>query len=299
LNGYFTVGTLIAFTSVLPEFYEPIINLANMLTGLSGLIPYLDRYYEILNLDKEDLYKGIKLQKANRIEFSSVSLSIGDKKILDNISFVLSKREWIGIVGPIGSGKTSLALTLIRLYEPTSGVVRINGLDYKEYSLFSLREKILYISSKEPIIHGSLRENISLDKEYGSDKLRRIINIVGIDFADLEDIIDPEKLSEGQKQKIALARALIRDPDVLILDEATNSLDPQNESLILQNIRKYLEDSIIIIISHRFSSLKNVDTIYVLHNGRFIARGKHEELLKKCQLYSELMKEYSMFHVMS
>ncbi len=299
LNGYFTVGTLIAFTSVLPEFYEPIINLANMLTGLSGLIPYLDRYYEILNLDKEDLYRGIKLQKVNRIEFSSVSLSIGDKKILDNISFALSKREWIGIVGPIGSGKTSLALTLIRLYEPTSGVVRINGLDYKEYSLFSLREKILYISSKEPIIHGSLRENISLDKEYGSDKLRRIINIVGIDFADLEDIIDPEKLSEGQKQKIALARALIRDPDVLILDEATNSLDPQNESLILQNIRKYLEDSIIIIISHRFSSLKNVDTIYVLHNGRFIARGKHEELLKKCQLYSELMKEYSMFHVMS
>ncbi len=92
---------------------------------------------------------------------------------------------------------------------------------------------------------------------------------------------------------------MIRDPDVLILDEATNSLDPQNESFILQNIRKYLEDSIIIIISHRFSSLKNVDTIYVLRNGRFIARGKHEELLKKCQLYSELMKEYSMFHVMS
>ena len=299
LNGYFTVGTLIAFTSVLPEFYEPIINLANMLTGLSGLIPYLDRYYEILNMDKEDLYRGIKLQKVNRIEFSSVSLSIKEKKILDNISFALSKGEWIGIVGPIGSGKTSLALTLIRLYEPTSGVIRINGLDYKEYSLFSLREKMVYVSSKEPIIHGSLRENISLDKEYSSDKLRRIINIVGIDFADLEDIIDPEKLSEGQKQKIALARALIREPDVLILDEATNSLDPQNESFILQNIRKYLEDSIIIIISHRFSSLKNVDTIYVLRNGRFIARGKHEELLKKCQLYSELMKEYSIFHVMS
>lgn len=294
IQGYTTIGSVIAFTSVMGNLYEPVMNLTLTITYLTALIPYLERYYEVLNLEREELYRGEKLEKVNEIELANVILVLRDKQVLKNVSLRLRRGEWIGIVGPIGSGKTSLALLLVRFYEPSKSYVLINGKDYTKYSIASLRRRIIYISSKEPILDATLRENILMGMDCAEEELRKVLGMVGIDFAKPDDIIDPEKLSAGQRQKIALARALIRKPDVLILDEATNSLDTRSEFAILNKLKSFLRNSSVIIISHRFSSLKNTDKIYVLKDGEVIMSGVHEELMEKCSLYAQLVKTYTM-----
>jgi len=284
-KGLASVGAIVAFTNYLPQFYEPLTNLANSFTYLNALIPYVERYKEIVNIEKEDLDKGHELKSVKSIECKNVSVGI-----LSNVTLELKKNETIGIVGPIGSGKTTLALTLIRLREPETGHILINGKDYRVYSLRSLRKRIYYLPSKDWIFDGTLKENLMLDDMYREDEVIHVLKIVGIDFAELDDYITSKALSEGQKQKIALARALLRKPEVLILDEATNSLDVQNEAQVLEKIREFLKDSTLIIISHRLTALKNADKIFVLNKGKILDSGKHEELYERCSLYRTLVE---------
>ncbi len=294
IKGYFTIGTLIAFSSVLPHLYEPIMNIASLFTNLSSVIPHFERYKEIINLEKEDIAKGENLKHVDRIELLNVSIIMDSRKILDNVSLKVKRGETIGIVGPIGSGKTTLALTLIRIYEPDKGKILINNKDYKKYSLESIRKKIYYVPSKDVIINASLLENLTLGMQYPLADVQRVVSLIGIDFAELETIINPNKLSEGQKQKIALARALLRKPDVLILDEATNSLDANSEYELIYRIKEYLGDAIIIIISHRLTALRHAKKIYVMANGKIIDYGVHDELYKRCKIYKEIADRHKI-----
>lgn len=292
VQGYLTIGALIAFSTFLPALYEPIINIASTFTYLSALIPYLERYYEIVNLEEEPLTKGESLDKISEIRLERVAVSVNGKEILRDVNLSVGRSEMVAVVGPIGCGKTSLALTLLRFYEPFRGSVFVNGIDYNRFSIRSLRERIYYVPSKDFILPDSLAENLALGFKYSKEELLWCISLVGIDFANLETLIDPTKLSEGQKQKIALARAILRRPDVLILDEATNSLDAKTEDEIIRKLRENLPETTIIIISHRLTALRHAQQIYVMKDGEIIDKGSHDELLNRCSIYKEIVEKH-------
>ncbi len=292
VHGYLTIGALIAFSTFLPALYEPIINIASTFTNLSALIPYLERYYEIVNLEEEPLTKGESLDKISEIRLEHVDVSVNGKEILKDVNLSVRKNEMVAVVGPIGCGKTSLALTLLRFYEPFKGNVFVNGIDYNHFSIKSLRERIYYVPSKDFILSDSLAENLVLGFKYSKNELLWCISLVGIDFASLETLIDPTKLSEGQKQKIALARAILRKPDILILDEATNSLDAKTEDEIIRKLRESLPETTIIIISHRLTALRHAQQIYVMKDGKIIDKGSHDELLNRCSIYKEIVEKH-------
>ena len=267
VKGQISIGVLIAFSSILSSLYEPIMNIANFLTSMTAYIPYLERYYEVINIEKER--DGSKeLKEVRNIVIKNVTVSVDRKVLLRDINMKIKRGESIGIKGPIGSGKTTFALLLTRFYEPSSGAILINGIDYREYKLSSLRRRIYYVPSKDVILPLTLRENITLGTDISKEELNRVLRLTRIDFADLDTWINPSKLSEGQKQKIALARALALKPDVLILDEATNNLDRAEELRILSNIRKYMPGSTLILISHKETTLLNTNTICEIREGR-------------------------------
>ena len=267
VKGQISIGALIAFSSILSSLYEPIMNIANFLTTMTAYIPYLERYYEVINIEKER--DGTKeLKEVKNIVIKSITVGVDGKVLLRDINMEIKRGESIGIKGPIGSGKTTFALLLTRFYEPLSGAILINGIDYREYKLSSLRRRIYYVPSKDVILPLTLRENITLGNDISKEELNRVLRLTRIDFADPGTWINPSKLSEGQKQKIALARALALKPDVLILDEATNNLDRAEELRILSNIRKYMPSSTLILISHRETTLSNTNTICEIREGR-------------------------------
>ncbi len=267
VKGQISIGALIAFSSILSSLYEPIMNIANFLTSMTAYIPYLERYYEVINIEKER--DGTKeLKEVRNIVIKNVTVSVDRKVLLQDINMEIKRGESIGIKGPIGSGKTTFALLLTRFYEPSSGAILINEIDYREYKLSSLRRKIYYVPSKDVVLPLTLRENITLGNDISKEELNRVLRLTRIDFADPDTWINPSKLSEGQKQKIALARALALKPDVLILDEATNNLDRAEELRILNNIRKYMPGSTLILISHRETTLLNTNTICEIREGR-------------------------------
>jgi ABC-type multidrug transport system fused ATPase/permease subunit len=274
VKGEISIGSLLAFSSILSSLYEPIMNIANFFTAISAYIPYLERYYEVININKES--DGTKeLKRVDDITIRNVTVKVDGKILLQNVNIKIKRGEVIGVKGPIGSGKTTLALLLTRFYEPATGEILINGVNYKEYTLASLRKKIYYVPSKDVILPVTLRENITLGNNISENELNQILKITRIDFASLDTKIDPNKLSEGQKQKVALARALALKPDVIILDEATNNLDRDDELKILKNIREHIPHVTLILISHRDSTLANTNTICIVNSGRVKCYKKH------------------------
>ncbi len=292
IRGYTSVGAIIAFTQVLPNLYEPIMNIANMFTNLAAMTPYLERYRELENLEKEPLEGGKPLGRINRVVAENVTVEEDGKTLLRGVSLKLGRGEAIGVVGPIGSGKTTLALTLLRFHEPSRGRITINGEDYKEYSLKDLRRRIYYLPAREPILPATLAENLALGEDHPREELERAARAAGIDFATLDTGISQDNLSEGQKQKVALARAILRKPDILILDEATNSLDAEAEDQALTRLRRELPDTAIIIISHRLTALKHAEKIYVITDGRIVDHGTHQELIQRCEAYRRIVERH-------
>ncbi len=287
-----TVGTLIAFTGVMYNLYEPIINLSNMFTHMAASTPYLRRYREVISLATEDENLGVDLKDVNNIKLNNVVVELHGHKILKGINLNLKKGSFIGIVGPSGAGKTTLLLTLIRFFEPTKGSVIINGSDYRKYNLRSLRNRIRYVSSREPLFEGTVLENVTLGLrcKVSEKRIRDILEMCRVNFVkDLHDVISPNKLSEGQKQRLVLARALLSNPDVLLLDEALNAVDAITEDAILRSIKKELRNKIVIVVSHRATALKHTDMIYVIDAGTIKDKGTHTELFEHCDLYRDLI----------
>ncbi len=226
--------------------------------------------------------------------FRDVWFSYDGLEVLKDFSMRVHPGEHVAVVGASGSGKTTIAALLLRLYEPRKGDVLVNGKSIREYSLKSLRRRVLYVPSKPFLFNASVRDNITLGEEFSEEELRRVLRVCRVDFIDDLDKSIGElgsALSEGQRQRIGLARALIRKPSVLILDEATSGVDAKTEAEILRELRKAYPDMTVIVMSHRLSTVMNADRIVVLHNGKAVAQGKHEELLRTCPEYFNLIKE--------
>ncbi len=292
--GHTTVGTVISFTGAMYNIYEPLVNISGNIVNALNMVPYVKRYKEIMEIETEDLDYGRPLEKIEILKAEDMSVELNSFTILKEINFLARRGEVIGITGPSGSGKTTLLLTMIRLVEPSSGYLIINNSDYRAFRIRDLRRLVYYVPPEDFILKASLQENLALGDKIDEDVLREAADVANIDFATLNDTIDPEKLSLGQKQRIALARALVRRPQVLLLDESLSGLETPLEDLVLRKTVKYLKNSIVVVVSHRLSALRHANRIYVMSEGRIEDSGPHEELYGRCRLYREIVDKYKV-----
>jgi ATP-binding cassette subfamily B protein len=216
---------------------------------------------------------------------------------LDNVSFEVPIGYTFGIVGRSGSGKTTITRLLQRLHSDYGGLIKVDGIDVREYNVSHLRRSLGVVLQENFLFSGTIRENITAAKSHATfDEVVRAARLAGA-----EEFIDrlprgyethiyegSPNLSGGQRQRVAIARALILDPRILILDEATSALDPDSEAIVNENIRRIAAGRTVIVISHRLSSLVNSDAILVLDHGKVAAIGRHDELLQACDIYAGL-----------
>lgn len=299
IQGFLSYGTLIVLVRYIssPESYAKWIIEGFQIRNLCR-ISY-ERIQKVLEKEEEEIEKGETLEKIETIEFNNLSFSYANtEKILEDIAIKVNKDEKIALVGRTGSGKTTIVNLLCRFYEVPDGSIKINGKDYKEYSIKSLRNKIGYIMQKVVIFEESILENINYaGKDIPKERIIEICKKLNlhekiVSFPEGYETIlkeDTNLFSAGEKQLINFARVMVEDPEIIILDEATSSLSYKSEMMVRQAIEEITKGKISFIIAHRLSTIKNCDTIILLQNGKIIEQGNHEELIAKQGEYYELL----------
>ena len=297
LNGVLSLGSLIAFTTYMWEFYGPIFGLIESFASFQRVKVSIERVFELLDLEEEKSGTYRAPIRGN-VVFDNVWFTYdGIHYVLKNVSLDIKSGERVGIVGPSGAGKTTMAKLMLRLYEPQFGKIAVDGVDLKEYDLESLRRQVAMVMQDTPLFDISIAENITIAKpEVSPLEVMRVAKLAAAhDFImKLPEAYDTEvgrrgaKLSGGEKARIALAAALLKDPRILILDEPTAMLDALTEDKVIEALERVTKYRTTLIIAHRLSTLKFTDRIVVLDDGRVIETGAHKELLKKGGLYAEL-----------
>jgi ATP-binding cassette subfamily B protein len=300
-KGYTTLGTIIAFSNYMGMFWQPINNISNFYNQLLVAMASTERIFEILDIqpdvqDDPDAYDLPPIR--GEITFENVSFSYDEEKpVLKDVSFTIKAGETIALVGETGAGKTTIINLIARFYEPQKGRILIDGHDIKNVTLNSLRKQMGIMLQDTFIFSGTIADNIRYAKpEATMDEVISAAKIVNAHefIMKMEKGYDTEvnergsRLSIGQRQLIAFARALLADPKILILDEATSAVDTQTEVLIQQAIEKLTSGRTSIIIAHRLSTIRNADRIFVIHDGQIVEEGNHEQLIEKKGYYYNL-----------
>lgn len=298
-----TAGDLISFITAIGLMQQPLKKLVSRNSELYEIIPSCDRVMDVLKEDIEvDSYAETPKPfnpDIRSIEFKDVCFTYPntEKEVLSNINLEVKKGEIIAFVGSSGSGKTTIVNMIPRFYDPTSGAIKINGIDTKEYSLKEFREYIGLVPQETFLFSGTISENIAFGKEKVSqekiEKAARMAN--AYDFImNLEKGFNTEVgergvlLSGGQKQRIAIARALIQNPSIMIFDEATSALDTESERLVQDALDKLMYGRTTFVIAHRLSTIIGADKIIVMDKGEIKEVGTHEELLENNGIYTKL-----------
>lgn len=296
-----SVGLIIAFCTYLGMFWNPLINLSNFYTKLITNLSSAERIFEIMDTetkikDNDDVTEIPPI--IGTVDFEHVSFSYDDKvNVLNDISFHIKPGETIALVGPTGAGKTTIVNLISRFYDIQKGIVKIDGHDVKKVSIESLRTQMGIMTQENFLFSGTIMENIRYGKLDATDeeviKACKAVNAHEF-IMKLKDGYDT-KLSErggglsiGQKQLLAFARTMISDPKILILDEATSSIDTHTEILVQQGIEKLLEGRTSFVIAHRLSTIKKADRIFVIDDGKIVEQGSPAELLKQKGAYYKL-----------
>ncbi len=292
LGGGLSFGTLVAFIEYSRRFFRPLQELSQRLTVMQAAMAAAERIFELLDTQSEivaSLTSRTPTQIRGEIAFEDVSFSYGaDKEVLHTIRFHIAPGERIGVVGWTGSGKSTLIRLLSRLYDPLRGRVLLDGIDLRAYDLRTLRRAIGVVLQEPFLFAGTVRSNITLsDPAIDETRLRAAAAAVRAEsFIERLPLGYDEPVREGgsnfstgEKQLICFARALAFDPAIIVLDEATASVDPQTESLIKQALDTLLAGRSSIIIAHRLATVREADRILVLHQGELREQGRHAELL--------------------
>ena len=282
--------------------YEPVKKLGKITTHLKSMEASLDRLEEISKMDPEvlDPKVPVELGKVNgEIAFDGVSFAYAEDLVLDKVTVKARPGEVMGIVGPSGAGKTSFINLLLRFYDPTEGVVSIDGHDLRTLRQEELRDAISFVPQEPLLFNASVRDNILVGRPDATDEevykaagQARAHDFITAMENGYETVIGEKgtRLSGGQRQRLALARAFLRKAPILVLDEAASALDSENEALIQQAVVELAQNRTVFIIAHRFSTLSVVDRILVFESGQIIGDGTNEELEKSCSLYQELRR---------
>tara|TARA_B100000214_G_scaffold375524_1_gene362349 strand:- start:1002 stop:3944 length:2943 start_codon:yes stop_codon:yes gene_type:complete len=306
LKGELTLGQLIAFRIISGYVTQPLLRLSTIWQNIQELRVSFERLADIVDTPEEaneaDKSK-IPLPSINgAIEFSDISFSFikGQPEILKNVDLKIEKGQFIGIVGQSGSGKSTLVKLLPRLYKPTRGRLIIDGYDIDKVELYSLRRQIGIVPQDPLLFAGNINDNIALtDPEASSEEIVKAAKIANAhDFImELSDGYSSKVgergagLSGGQRQRIAIARTLLSNPKLLILDEATSALDYDTEKIVCEGLRRSCKGSTVLFITHRLSTVKNADSIVMLHQGAIVEKGTHQELMNMQGRYYALYSQ--------
>jgi subfamily B ATP-binding cassette protein MsbA len=301
VEGTLSAGAFGAFLAALMLMAKPVKRLAKVYGVLQTALAAGKRIFDVLDEEPRVVERpGAKVLPPFRgsVSFDNISFKYDDAEVLKGISFEAQKGEIIALVGPSGVGKTTLVNLIPRFYDTTSGSIRIDGLDIKDVTLKSLRDKIGIVTQETILFNDTVGANIS----YGNvDKLKQKDIIQAAKIANAHDFIMkmPKgydtivgergfRLSGGEKQRLAIARAVFKNPPILILDEATSQLDTESELLVQNAIDRLMKGRTVFVIAHRLSTVKNATKILVLDKGTVAAEGSHEGLMEESGLYKRL-----------
>lgn len=304
IQGAATIGIIVAFMSYVSRFFMPIRELSQLFTTLQSASAGGERVLEILDtepavVDRPDAEDAGRIE--GRIEFRNVSFSYdGDAQVLKSVCFDIAPGETVAVVGPTGAGKTTITNLIARFYEVTGGAIYIDGRDIRDITTESLHRNMGYVSQDPFVFPGTIAENIA----YGTDNPPRDAIVEAAKNAEADAFISnlPDgyetvifeggvNLSTGQRQLLSIARAMLVDPRILIMDEATSSVDTVTEALIQRALDHLLADRTAIVIAHRLTTVRNADCIHVLDHGRIIETGTHDELMENGLLYASLYEQ--------
>jgi len=305
LSGAVTPGVMVSFILYLNMFFRPIRMIADRFNTMQMGMVAAERVFALLDKKDEIEDNGNHVADMNgTVRFEQVSFSyIEGERVIDNISFDLKQGKTLAIVGETGSGKSTLVNLLTRFYDYNEGKISIDGIDIKDWDLSALRSQIAFVLQDVFLFSGSLRDNIRLDSERISEqRMIEAVKQVGADrFIDrIEEGFDYDvmergsSLSVGQRQLISFARALAYGPAILILDEATSSVDSETEALIQEAIATLKKGRTSIVIAHRLSTIRDADEILVIDKGKIVERGSHDVLLEQGGYYAELLKNQQL-----
>ena len=320
IQGGVTVGTLLAITALLARLYGPLTALSNVRIDVMTSLVSFERVFEVLDL--EPMVKNRENAKVlqttqPRIEFKNVNFSypraeeislaslesaakaetVQSGQVLNNLSFVAAPGTMTALVGPSGAGKTTISALLPRLYDVTDGAISIDGYDIRDLTLESLRDSIGVVMQDAHLFHETIAENLRYAKQDATEeemiqacKSAQIWTLIDSLPNRFETMVGERghRLSGGEKQRLAIARLLLKSPSVVILDEATAHLDSENEQLVHAALQTALKGRTSIVIAHRLSTVRDADQILVLEKGSIVERGTHDELVAKGGLYSDL-----------
>ena len=326
ISGGITVGTLLAITALLARLYGPLTALSNVRVDVMSALVSFERVFEVLDLQpmvvdsknaialntsKPELkFENVSFSYPKAEEISLASLEIAAKpemitsgEVLKKISFTVAPGTLTGIVGPSGAGKSTISGLIPRLYDVTNGSISINGKDIREYSIKSLRNVIGVVTQDSHMFHDSILVNLQYAKADASlaeieeaCRSARIWEFITSLPNGLDTVVGERghRLSGGEKQRLAIARLLLKQPSLVILDEATAHLDSENEAMVQAALKEALTGRTSIVIAHRLSTIAQADQILVIDKGEIVERGTHEELVEKHGLYFDLFERQNL-----
>lgn len=316
------LGTVVALSALLARLYFPLMGLSNVQVNVMTALVSFERIFEVLDLkpmiaEKESArplptgaprvdfeHVSFRYPVAAEVSLASLeSIAIPERRpprtVLEDIDFQVEPGQLVALVGPSGSGKTTLTLLIPRLYDVKGGAVRINGMDVRDATLASLKERIGIVTQDAHLFHDTIRANLSYARPQATEEQMRaalrdaqILSVVDALPDGLDTVVGERgyRFSGGEKQRLAIARLLLKGPDLVILDEATAHLDSSSEAAVQAALERALTGRTALVIAHRLSTVRKADQIFVIQDGRIVQRGTHEELVAASGLYAELYR---------
>jgi ABC-type multidrug transport system fused ATPase/permease subunit len=302
MDGTMSLGDLVAFSQYLSRLISPSKDLMSLYIGLLETSVSMKRVFEFLDVRPQGVMENSKPLKGSleKIKFEKVSLKYNEDWILKDFDLELVKGKTYAMVGQSGCGKSTAVNLLCQFYRPDEGAIFMNGIDTRHIDPFDIRRKISLVSQENQLFHETIEQNIKYGNlESSPEEIKQaaedleLSSFLNNQEKAFDTIIGDHgcKLSGGQKQRIAIARASLKNADILILDEAIAALDSDSERVILEAMNQKYEDAMIIVISHRLSTIMDVDEIIYMDQGRIIEQGSHEELIKKEGYYWRLFRD--------